>query len=156
VVTNARLNEQAAQELGFTPINQVQSAKDLLRRPEATYEKVQQLSARIVASTEASERVQPLPEVDQEIATEVELQVRYENFVQKQEQQVLRTAKMENLRIPEYVDYEKVPHLRTQARQKLLQTMPRTVGQASRVEGVTPADIAILMVYIEKSRAIQA
>jgi tRNA uridine 5-carboxymethylaminomethyl modification enzyme len=53
------------------------------------------------------------------------------------------------------MDYQDVPHLRTQARQKLILTRPRTVGQASRVEGVTPADLAILMVYLEKQRAMR-
>jgi len=62
---------------------------------------------------------------------------------------------MEEHLIPETIDYTIVPHLRTQARQKLTRTRPRTIGQASRVEGVTPADIAILMVYLEKHRLVQ-
>ena len=56
------------------------------------------------------------------------------------------------MRIPESLDYQEVQHLRTEARQKLIRTRPRTVGQASRVEGVTPADVAILMIYLEKLR----
>ena len=59
---------------------------------------------------------------------------------------------MEEHQIPETIDYNVVQHLRTQARQKLIRTRPRTIGQATRVEGVTPADIAILMVYLEKQR----
>jgi len=62
---------------------------------------------------------------------------------------------MEEHLIPETIDYNSVQHLRTQARQKLMRTRPRTIGQASRVEGVTPADIAILLVYLEKLRLAQ-
>ena len=84
---------------------------------------------------------------------EVELQVKYESYVRKQEQIVHRTKRLEEHLIPESIDYAAIPHLRTQARQKLLRTRPRTIGQASRVEGVTPADIAILLVYLEKLRS---
>jgi tRNA uridine 5-carboxymethylaminomethyl modification enzyme len=65
---------------------------------------------------------------------------------------VHRSRRLEEHLIPESIDYETVQHLRIQARQKLIRTRPRTIGQASRVEGVTPADIAILMVYLEKMR----
>ncbi len=87
-----------------------------------------------------------------DIAGEVELQVKYETYVRKQEQTVRRTARMEEQRIPDDITYADVQHMRTQAKQKLSMALPRTVGQASRVEGVTPADIAILMVYLEKRR----
>jgi tRNA uridine 5-carboxymethylaminomethyl modification enzyme len=93
-----------------------------------------------------------LPELEEDVAEEVELQVKYENYVRKQEQTVHRTRRLEEYRIPETIDYQAISHLRTQARQKLTLTRPRTIGQASRVEGVTPADIAILMVYVEKMR----
>jgi tRNA uridine 5-carboxymethylaminomethyl modification enzyme len=89
-------------------------------------------------------------------AEEVELQVKYESYVRKQEQTVRRTQRLEEQLIPEMVNYQEVLHLRTQARQKLILMRPRTVGQASRVEGVTPSDVAILMVYLEKQRAIGA
>jgi tRNA uridine 5-carboxymethylaminomethyl modification enzyme len=90
------------------------------------------------------------------VAEEVELQVKYENYVRKQEQLVSRTQRLEEMRIPESLDYQLVQHLRTEARQKLTRTCPRTVGQASRVEGVTPADIAILMIYLEKHRSVHS
>ncbi len=91
-----------------------------------------------------------------ETAEELELQVKYENYVRKQEQTIHRTRRLEEMRVPETLDYQLVPHLRTEARQKLIRTRPRTVGQAARVEGVTPADVAILMVYLEKMRASHA
>lgn len=87
-----------------------------------------------------------------DIADEVELQVKYETYVRKQEQTVRRTQRLEEQRIPDGIEYQEIQHMRTQAKQKLSITRPRTVGQASRVEGVTPADIAILMVYLEKRR----
>ena len=83
------------------------------------------------------------------------MQVKYEHYVRKQEQMVQRTQRLEEMRIPETIDYALVQHLRIEARQKLVRTRPRTVGQASRVEGVTPADVAILMIYLEKVRAIK-
>ncbi|HKF39296.1 MAG TPA: tRNA uridine-5-carboxymethylaminomethyl(34) synthesis enzyme MnmG, partial [Ktedonobacteraceae bacterium] len=72
--------------------------------------------------------------------------------VRKQEQLVHRTQRLEEQCIPDIIDYQAIQHMRTQARQKLSQIRPQTVGQASRVEGVTPADVAILMVYLEKLR----
>ncbi len=96
-----------------------------------------------------------LPVLTEATAEEVEVQVKYESYVRKQEQTVHRTRRLEEQLIPETLDYREVQHLRTQARQKLMLTRPRTVGQASRVEGVTPADVAILMVYLEKLRAMK-
>ena len=100
--------------------------------------------------------MEALPALPDETAEEIELQVKYENYVRKQEQLVHRTLKLEEMRIPEKLNYQEIAHLRTEARQKLTRTLPRTVGQASRVEGVTPADIAILMIYLEKQRATRA
>ncbi len=80
------------------------------------------------------------------------MQVKYEMYVRKQEQTVRRTSRMEEQRIPDGINYSDIQHMRTQAKQKLSIALPRTVGQASRVEGVTPSDIAILMVYLEKRR----
>ncbi|HEV2661045.1 MAG TPA: tRNA uridine-5-carboxymethylaminomethyl(34) synthesis enzyme MnmG, partial [Ktedonobacteraceae bacterium] len=78
-----------------------------------------------------------------------------EHYVRKQEQLIHRTRRLEEQLIPTALDYQHVPHLRIEARQKLARTRPRTVGQASRIEGVSPADIAILMVYLEKHRTLQ-
>jgi len=104
-----------------------------------------------------SQRAAPtsLPDLPDATAEEVELQVKYESYVRKQEQTVHRTRRLEEQLIPETIDYQGISHLRTQARQKLALTRPRTVGQASRVEGVTPADVAILMVYLEKLRTLR-
>jgi len=154
VFTSSRITEACVQEIGLAPLGQMLSARELLRRPAVTYHQVAHLSASV------AETLQPpfpvfLPILSESVAEEVELQVKYESYIRKQEHMVHRARRMEEHLIPETVDYNAVPHLRTQARQKLIRTRPRTIGQASRVEGVTPADIAILMVYLEKMRMAQ-
>jgi tRNA uridine 5-carboxymethylaminomethyl modification enzyme len=164
VFTSSRSMEVSAQELGIAPLGQKLSARELLRRPEVRYVQVAQLAQRVEAIRETREtydaeygadtaqRDCALPHLPEQTAAEVELQVKYESYVRKQEQTVHRTQRLEEMCIPEFLDYQEVHHLRTEARQKLTRTRPRTVGQASRVEGVTPADIAILMIYLEKLR----
>ena len=164
--TSSRATEAQAQELGIQPLGQKMSARELLRRPEVRYEQVAHLSHSVqrVAHVDGVQGVpgvqepvetsqETLPLLAEQTAEELELQVKYESYVRKQEQTIHRTQRLEEQRIPEWLDYREVSHLRTEARQKLMRTQPRTVGQASRVEGVTPADIAILMVYLEKQRA---
>ncbi len=174
VFTSSRTTEAFVQEIGLSPLGQMLSACELLRRPSVTYHQIAQL-AHFVGKGKAKttgysrgdlygrpENPDPsgrpenpehvLPELSAPIAEEVELRVKYESYVRKQEQFVHRTRRMEEHQIPETMDYNAVQHLRIQARQKLIKTRPHTIGQASRVEGVTPADIAILMVYLEKQR----
>ena len=170
IFTSSRATETFVQELGLDPLGQMLSARELLRRPSVTYQQVAQLSQNVfhtkMPATEDSgeddrgrlentdmhtcDSENLLPTLTASIAEEVELQVKYESYVRKQEQIVHRTRRMEEHQIPETIDYTAVQHLRTQARQKLIRTRPRTIGQASRVEGVTPADIAMLMIYLEK------
>ncbi len=152
VFTSSRMTELHAQELEMAPLGQMFTARELLRRPDVTYLKVAQLAQRVTSASTRPEEAS-LPTLDNATAEEVELQVKYESYVRKQEQSVHRAKRLEEHLIPENLDYDAVQHLRTQARQKLQRTRPRTVGQASRVEGVTPADIAILLIYMEKLRA---
>jgi tRNA uridine 5-carboxymethylaminomethyl modification enzyme len=154
VFTSSRITELHAQEVGMAPLGQMYTARELLRRSDVTYHQVSQLAQRLSkVSNAATPESSSLPDLEDATAQEVELQVKYESYVRKQEQIVHRTKRLEEQLIPESLAYEAVQHLRTQARQKLLRARPRTIGQASRVEGVTPADIAILLVYIEKLRA---
>jgi tRNA uridine 5-carboxymethylaminomethyl modification enzyme len=170
VFTSSRRTETFVQGLGLDPLGQMLSARELLRRPPVTYQQVAQLAQYVFHSKktttgygrddendkseslgeQAHDSDSPLPALTGPISEEVELQVKYESYVRKQEQIVHRTRRMEEHQIPETIDYKAVQHLRTQARQKLTRTRPRTIGQASRVEGVTPADIAMLMIYLEK------
>jgi len=163
--TTARATEKRAHELGIAPLGQMLSARELLRRPGVSYQQIARLaqgeqahnvdsdSLAEGAQTETGQTAVVLPILPNAVAEEVELQVKYEIYVRKQEQQVHRTQRLEEHRIPETLDYAEIPHLRTQARQKLAHQRPRTIGQASRVEGVSPADLAILMVYLEKLHA---
>ncbi len=159
VFTSSRIVETYAQEIGIPVLGQMLSARELLRRPAVRYHQVAQLAQRVaeqsglrsLANIEGAED-QVLPALAGSVAEEVELQVKYEGYVRKQEQLVHRTQRLEEQLIPATIDYQAIQHMRTQARQKLSQIRPQTVGQASRVEGVTPADVAILMVYLEKLR----
>lgn len=93
-----------------------------------------------------------LPEVTKEVRTQVEITVRYEGYIKKQIEQVERAEKLEQKIIPDDIDYEIVPSLPGEARQKLTEVRPRSIGQASRISGVSPADISILIVYLEQER----
>lgn len=162
VFTTSRATETRARELGLTPPGQMLTARDLLRRQGVSYQQVARLAESTGAPSDrgcesgekaGSEQLPILPALSDEVAEEVELQVKYENYIRKQEQLVHRTRRLEEQHIPESVDYAAIPHLRIQARQKLAHMRPRTIGQASRVEGVSAADLAILMVYLEKMRS---
>ncbi|QPA30950.1 tRNA uridine-5-carboxymethylaminomethyl(34) synthesis enzyme MnmG [Thermaerobacillus caldiproteolyticus] len=114
-------------------------AADLLKRPEMTYEHIRMLAP-------ADE------EIPAEVVEQVEIQIKYEGYIEKSLQQVERLKKMENKKIPEDIDYDAIHGLATEARQKLKQVRPLSVAQASRISGVNPADISILLVYLEQGR----
>ncbi|WP_100332687.1 tRNA uridine-5-carboxymethylaminomethyl(34) synthesis enzyme MnmG [Bacillus xiapuensis] len=114
-------------------------ASDLLRRPEMHYGHIKQLAPADY-------------EIDPEIEEQVEIQIKYEGYIQKSLQQVEKLKKMENKKIPEDIDYEAINGLATEARQKLMEVRPLSIAQASRISGVNPADISILLVYIEQGR----
>lgn len=114
-------------------------ASDLLKRPEMTYEHIEAITP----------SDQPL---DLEIKEQVEIQVKYEGYIEKSLQQVERLKKMENKKIPENIDYDAISGLATEARQKLKQVCPLSIAQASRISGVNPADISILLVYLEQGK----
>jgi tRNA uridine 5-carboxymethylaminomethyl modification enzyme len=91
-------------------------------------------------------------DIPAEVAEQVEIQIKYEGYIEKSLQQVERLKKMENKKIPEDIDYDAITGLATEARQKLKQVRPLSVAQASRISGVNPADISILLVYLEQGR----
>jgi tRNA uridine 5-carboxymethylaminomethyl modification enzyme len=112
---------------------------DLLRRTEITYDAM---------------RTQfDLPEVPPLVKEQIEIAVKYEGYIQKQIEQVERSAKLETKRLPEDIDYNQINGLALEARQKLNKIRPLSVGQAARISGVSPADISILMVYLEQRRS---
>ncbi|MBK3496816.1 tRNA uridine-5-carboxymethylaminomethyl(34) synthesis enzyme MnmG [Viridibacillus sp. YIM B01967] len=126
-------------DLGSSELKDGIRASDLLKRPEMTYELLKTVTlSPIELSTEEEEQV--------------EIQVKYEGYIEKALQQVDKLKKMENKRIPENIDYDAISGIATEAKQKLKKVRPLSVAQASRISGVNPADISILLVYIEHGR----
>jgi tRNA uridine 5-carboxymethylaminomethyl modification enzyme len=114
-------------------------ASDLLKRPEMSYEHI-----KLAAPSEA--------ELDFDVTEQVEIQLKYEGYIEKSLQQVERLKKMENKKVPENIDYDAINGLASEARQKLKEVRPLSIAQASRISGVNPADISILLVYLEQGR----
>ena len=114
-------------------------ASDLLKRPEMNYRHIEQLAKSEV-------------ELDQDIMEQVEIHIKYEGYIEKSLQQVERLKKMEDKKIPEDIDYDAISSLATEARQKLKKIHPLSLAQASRISGVNPADISILLVYLEHGK----
>lgn len=143
-LTNTRIkpNEQTQDMIasrGGTALKDGILAIDLLRRPEMDYQSV----AALIESSSA---------IDEAVAEQVEIQTKYEGYIQKSLQQVEKLKRMENKKIPENIDYDDIHSLATEARQKLKEVKPLSIAQASRISGVNPADISILLVYIEQGK----
>lgn len=108
---------------------------DLLKRPEITYEALKEIDSEI-------------PDLPRSFAEQVSVSIKYEGYIAKQLQQITHFKKMEQKMIPEDIDYNQIPGLRIEARQKLSRQRPSSVGQASRISGVSPADISVLLIYL--------
>ncbi len=126
-----------------TPLNSGTSLAELIRRPELSYEAVKEIDV-------------TRPELPKDLAAEVEEQVdislKYDGYIQRQKRQVEQFKKMESKKIPEDIDYDAVNSLRIEAVQKLKEYRPVSIGQASRISGVSPADISVLLVYLSGNR----
>ena len=122
---------------GISEISQPTSLAELLKRPEIHYEQIKQLAP----------NAQPLP---QTVEKQVEIQIKYEGYIDRQTTQIQQFKKMEHFRIPTDFDYAAVRSLKTEACEQLVKIRPISVGQASRIPGVSPADISILMVWVEQ------
>lgn len=126
---------------GSSPLKNKSSLAELLKRPEVTYEKLSEID-------ESREELS-----DHEIA-QLEVQITYEGYISKQLAQIEKFKKLENKKLPQDMDYEKIEGLRIEAQQKLNEIKPISVGQASRISGVSPADVNVILVYLEKNRRI--
>ena len=113
---------------------------ELVRRPELSYEKLAPLDAL-------------RPSLPADVREQVNIEIKYEGYIKRQMQQVAQFKKLEGRRLPEHFDYSSVKSLRREAVQKLNQIQPETVGQASRISGVSPADISVLLVHLEQLKA---
>ena len=121
---------------GSSPLKTAASLEELLCRPELDYEILSEIDPNRQALSE-------------EVIEQVEIELKYEGYISRQKKQVEQFKKMEEKKIPDWIDYEEIPSLRLEARQKLIAYRPVSVGQASRISGVSPADISVLLIYLE-------
>ena len=129
-------HQKFLEKMGSTPLKTAASLAELMCRPELSYEML----------AEIDQNRKPLPA---EVIEQVEIEIKYEGYIERQKRQVDQYKKMEKHKIPNWMDYDEVPSLRLEARQKLKAFRPVSVGQASRISGVSPADISVLLVYLE-------
>lgn len=120
---------------GSTPLKTSATLAELIRRPELCYEMLSEID-------------EARPSLPVEIGEEVNINIKYAGYLQRQRKQVEQFKKMERKKIPADLDYDAVPSLRIEARQKLKQYQPSSIGQASRIAGVSPADVSVLLVYL--------
>ncbi len=131
-------NNAKLEAMGTAPLRSGSSLLDLLRRKEVTYSKLQQAFN--------------LPELAPQVAEQAEIFAKYEGYITKQRQEVERFMKLENKRLPDDIDYRAIKELSSEAAEKLDKVRPANIGQASRISGVSPADISVLMIALELKR----
>ena len=127
------------EENNSSPIKAGVKLADLLKRTELSYEKLSEIDP---------ER----PELSKAEAQEVEIQVKYEGYIKMQEEQVKKFKKLEDKKLSEDINYDDIKGLRIEARQKLNKVKPLSIGQASRISGVSPADVSVLLIYLEQQK----
>ena len=123
--------------LGVSPITEGTKISELLKRSELTYDNLKIFDKK-------------RPELDKQVTDEVEIMVKYEGYINMQLKQVEGFKKLERKLLPEDINYEDVKGIRLEARQKLNKFKPYSIGQASRISGVSPADISVLLIYLEQ------
>lgn len=142
IVTPTPEVQEKMERLATSPLRTGISLFDLLRRTELDYQKLQ---------SEFN-----LPEISAEVREQIEITAKYEGYISKQIEQVERVAKLEEKKLPSEIDYLSLQGLAGEAREKLQTIRPLSVGQASRISGISPADISILLVYLEQQRRGEA
>lgn len=123
-----------------TPLKSGTTLAELIKRPELDYEKLAEVDEK-------------RPELAFDVQEQVNIEIKYEGYIKRQMQQVAQFKKLEGRKLPENFDYAQVNSLRKEAVQKLNKIQPSTIGQASRISGVSPADISVIMVYLERSKS---
>ena len=129
------------ESIGSTPLKSTISLYELLKRPQVKYENMAVID---------KDR-KPL---SSHVLAQVEVNIKYEGYIERQKKRIEKFKKLEHRMLPEDLDYETIDNLRIEARQKLSAIRPRSVGQASRISGVSPADINVLLIYLEKMRRL--
>ena len=128
--------------LGLHPLHQSIVLRDLLKRPGVTLKDLEVFEPRAVA-------------VERTVAEEVEIQVKYDGYIKRQAEQVARFKKLEDTMIPENFNYSKVPGLSNEVKEKLVAVRPASIGQASRISGITPAAITVIQVFLKKENSFR-
>jgi tRNA uridine 5-carboxymethylaminomethyl modification enzyme len=131
--------QEFLEKFGSSPLKTGTSIAELLCRPELSYEALAEIDP---------ER----PSLPEAVIEQVCIHIKYEGYIERQKHQVEQFKKTEKKLIPEDINYDDVLSLRLEARQKLKQFKPLNIGQASRISGVTPADVSVLLVYLEQQR----
>ena len=129
------------ESMGSTGLKTAASLAELIRRPELSYEKIETID-------EARE------DLPADVVEQINITIKYQGYIDRQNQQVHQFKKLENRRLPEDIDYNDISNLRLEARQKLTLIRPENIGQASRISGVSPADISVLLVYLKMKENI--
>ena len=140
--TNAKPNEETnkfLREQGTSEITAGTKLSELLKRTEITYKSLVEIDKK-------------RPELDRQVTEEVEIMVKYDGYIEMQKRQVEGFKKLEKKLLPEDLDYNTIKGIRLEARQKLNKYKPYSIGQASRISGVSPADISVLLIYLEQSK----
>ena len=137
LIPNAATIDRLADIVQTGELKQPTLLADLLKRPELRYEHIARLAP-------------PDEELPPSVREQVEIQIKYDGYIQRQQRQIHQFKKLENLRIPDTFNYVDVRGLKTEAREKLEKIRPASIGQASRLPGVSPADISILMVMLHQ------
>lgn len=132
-------NNEILERLGTTPIKNTQSLEELIRRPELGYDAVKELDPQ-------------RPELRRDIIEQVEIEIKYSGYIKKQNIQISQFKKLEKRYLEKDLNYEEVQGLRNEAREKLTKIRPESIGQAARITGVSPADINVLLIYLERKR----
>jgi len=138
-ITPTKEVEEFLESLGTAPLSKPISLLELIKRPEITYRNTKELDI---------ERHY----LSEEIINYVETAIKYEGYIQKQIKQIEQFKKLEDKKIPSDLDYNEINGLRIEAKQKLSKILPKSIGQASRISGVSPADINVLLIYLEQLR----
>jgi tRNA uridine 5-carboxymethylaminomethyl modification enzyme len=138
VVPNAKINEILIR-LGTSPIKKPHSLKELLRRPEISYRDIEFFELNTAQDS-----------VAEDVVSQIEMDIKYEGYIKRQMEQIEKFKKLEDFAIPESFTYESIPGLSNEMVQKFTNVRPNSLGQATRISGVTPAAISVLMVYLKR------
>ncbi len=134
-----KITQTVLEKYGSAPLNTAATLDELIRRPELDYEKVRELDPEY-------------KELSEDIVNQINIEIKYEGYIKRQEKQVENFKRVEVRKLPEDIDYSTIQGLRLEAQQKLNKFKPMSIGQASRISGVTPADISVLLIYLSQKK----